>query len=156
MALQSSAAALSRDLKRISDKFDIDYNKVVRKTALDIHRNVVLRTPVQAEPKPGGRAAGSWGISEGTPGSGSLPEGTYGNPQSASQRFVSVRQGVMFQTLWIFNNLPYIEVLEFGLYPGSGPKTIAGFSTQAPSGMVRVSLAEQRTQTARDLRDVLR
>lgn len=38
----------------------------------------------------------------------------------------------------IFNELPYMQHLEYGLY-GKGPKTVGGYSTQAPAGMVRVS-----------------
>jgi hypothetical protein len=41
---------------------------------------------------------------------------------------------------------PYVVVLEFGLYPGVGPKTVRTsegvFSTQAPQGMVRRTLVE--------------
>lgn len=41
----------------------------------------------------------------------------------------------------IYNDLPYMQHLEYGLYSGNGPKTTsAGFSTQAPAGMVRINL----------------
>lgn len=44
----------------------------------------------------------------------------------------------------LFNNLPYIRHLEFGLYPNP-PKTktgrtVNGFSTQAPQGMFRLAV----------------
>lgn len=46
----------------------------------------------------------------------------------------------------ITNDKPYGPVVEFGLYPGVGPRTIETsdgiFSTQAPVGMVRLTLTE--------------
>ena len=44
-------------------------------------------------------------------------------------------------TIYFTNNLPYAETVEFGLYPnppknGTG-KTVNGFSTKSPQGMVR-------------------
>ncbi len=57
-----------------------------------------------------------------------------------------------FQVVYITSNAPAIEVLEYGEYPnppkqhGLTPtgqtKTIAGFSRQAPQGMVQVSVEE--------------
>lgn len=46
----------------------------------------------------------------------------------------------------IFNKVPYIGVLEYGLFPnppkeGTG-KTVGGYSTQAPAGMVGITIAE--------------
>lgn len=151
MAINRTAAALGRDLKRISEKFEIGFNKVIRKTAFDLQAKIIKRTPRDT-----GRAAGSWGISEDVPSNAVLPEGTYRSPETASNQLTVVSTTDKWQTLWIFNNLPYIQTLEFGLYPGIGPKTIAGFSTQAPSGMVRVSITEQRAQIEKDLRNVLR
>lgn len=42
-------------------------------------------------------------------------------------------------TVWITTNLPYSEVIEHGLW-GEGPKTVGGFSRQAPQGVYRVSI----------------
>jgi hypothetical protein len=46
----------------------------------------------------------------------------------------------------IFNALPYAEVVEFGGYKGVGGKTVSNsggiYSRQAPTGMVRVSIAD--------------
>lgn len=46
----------------------------------------------------------------------------------------------------IFNNLPYIRHLEYGLYPNPPKnktgKTLNGYSTQAPQGMLRVALQQ--------------
>lgn len=49
--------------------------------------------------------------------------------------------------IYVTNSLPYARVIEYGEYgnpPGTanGPKTVNGFSTQAPAGVVRVTVAE--------------
>lgn len=48
------------------------------------------------------------------------------------------------------NQQPYIKVLEYGLYPnppkGGKGKTVNGFSTQAPRGMVRISIEEVKNE----------
>lgn len=51
------------------------------------------------------------------------------------------------QKIFITNSLPYARVIEMGLYgkpPGNanGPKTVGGFSKQAPAGMVRLTVQE--------------
>ena len=46
-------------------------------------------------------------------------------------------------TIWFSNNVPYALALEYGLY-GSGPKTVNGYSKQAPKGIYR--LAVQSTE----------
>jgi hypothetical protein len=55
-------------------------------------------------------------------------------------------------TIIIQNNAPYVAKLEFGLYPDppkhggvdkkGRPKTVGGYSTQAPSGMICTVLAK--------------
>lgn len=49
-----------------------------------------------------------------------------------------VNQSENARIFWLTNNLPYAETLEFGGY-GDGPKTIRGFSRQAPHGVVRIT-----------------
>lgn len=43
---------------------------------------------------------------------------------------------------YISNSRPGIWKLEYGGYPGDGPRTIGGYSTQAPSGMVGITVEE--------------
>lgn len=49
------------------------------------------------------------------------------------------------ESIFICNNLDYIEKLEYGGFPNppkkDGGKTINGYSKQAPAGMVGVTLA---------------
>ena len=44
---------------------------------------------------------------------------------------------ILGDTITIRNQEPYAQKLEYGGY-GDGPKTVGGFSTQAPAGMMRV------------------
>lgn len=43
------------------------------------------------------------------------------------------------RVFYLVNNLPWIRKLEYGFYP-DGPKTVDGFSKQAPQGMVRLAV----------------
>lgn len=69
------------------------------------------------------------------------------NLSMASAAVVSALSGsVKPRYFSLFNNLPYIRHLEYGLYPnppkhGTG-KTIGGYSTQAPQGMFRVAVQQ--------------
>ena len=107
---------------------------VVRKVCSDIEAGVVKRTPVDT-----GRLRANWIASVGNAYEGQV-QGT-GNPNN-EQAIRNAPGNVWYLT----NNLPYAAVAEFGLYgkpPGSanGPKTKAGYSTQAPAGMVRITIA---------------
>jgi hypothetical protein len=67
---------------------------------------------------------------------------------------------------YLSNNLPYIAVLEYGLYPNPskggrtikgvhyGLNTINGYSRQAPAGMVRINMARIQ-DIIRDAKNVL-
>lgn len=146
MTIHDTPGALAADLNKIAAAFKLDVNTVYRKIAFDLHRKIVMRTPIDT-----GRAAASWGMAEGEPKDYVQPEGAYADPLGASFRLVSVEPGSHMPVIWIFNNLPYIETLEYGGYPGDGPKTVGGFSSQAPAGMVRISIAEVETEIAEAL-----
>jgi hypothetical protein len=90
---------------------------------------IVPMTPIDNGP-----ARASWRVSVGSKPSG---EG------SKSPDLAGLQPG---QIVWISSRLPYILTLEYGGYPdpptsGSG-KTVGGYSTQAPQGMVRVTFEE--------------
>lgn len=59
------------------------------------------------------------------------------------------------QNFYFTNNTPYADIVEFGRYPNpsqaKNPKTVNGFSKQAPSGMLRVNL-QRGIQKARAMR----
>jgi hypothetical protein len=114
-------------------------DKVVRGTLLDLSRRIVLRTPVgnpslwaSAPPAgyTGGQAKGNWQASIGSPETGT----TSTIDKSGSATLASINgktQNAPGNVWYLTNNLPYVSTaLEYGS------------STQAPTGMVRISLRE--------------
>lgn len=121
------------DIRKFASKAGDNADRVVRKVCGDIERGVVQRTPVDT-----GRLRANWIASVGSAYQGQV-SGT-GNPNN-EQAIRNAPGNIWYLT----NNLPYAAVAEFGQYgrpPGSanGPKTRNGFSTQAPAGMVRITM----------------
>jgi len=103
-------------------------DKTIRATALDMFKDIVLRTPVDT-----GRLRGNWQVSYGNPiktetdtvdksESGSVVMGLAANTLN--------RSNLNFETIWFSNNLPYAERIE------------NGYSRQQPQGMVKVTILE--------------
>lgn len=140
MQITADYMGFEADLKKFAQLLDVEVRLVVRRIAFDLFRRIVRRTPVDT-----GRARASWIMTQGSPSTEVLPEGSYSQQGKAQPNIDG------YAPIWISNNLDYIETLEFGLYPGEGPKTSGGFSIQAPQGMVRLSLAEIETQLAAEV-----
>lgn len=101
---------------------------VARKTVGEIFRRVILRTPVDT-----GRARGNWQATTGSPATGELGENRNAKVGTApALRALEVARGwkVGSASIFLTNNLPYIERLE------------NGYSGQAPQGMVAITVAE--------------
>lgn len=114
------------DLERFRDKATRNAETVVRKTAIDLFSRVVLRTPVDT-----GRARANWLTSLG----GATVEQRDLFDPSGSLAISDITQAALdwdarSGSLFLTNNLPYIERLEHG------------HSAQAPVGMVKVTLTE--------------
>jgi hypothetical protein len=150
MTIHTDPIALATDLKKFAHTMEVDYAVALKKIAFDALAFADLRTPIDH-----GRAAGSWGISRNSPGESVHPEGF----ESASPRgdnFVEVAgPGTAFDTYWIWNNVEYIAVLDQGLFPGSGPKTTGGYSTQAPAGIIEPVFADLEASILEALNNVL-
>jgi hypothetical protein len=123
------------DISKFVEKCGTKADQVVRKICLDLTSSIILKTPVDT-----GRARANWQTTLGAPATGTVASTDKGGAASitAASNAASKAKGNVF---WITNNLPYIAVLEYGLY-GEGPNTIGGFSKQAPNGMVRISIRE--------------
>jgi hypothetical protein len=85
----------------------------------------------------GGRSRGNWQISVSAPGNKTVETfetgaqtGTPPGPQLETAAFAGMAKAKFGQTIWIYNNVRYIKRLE------------DGWSTQAPAGMVAISIAE--------------
>lgn len=116
-----------------------DVEVIFRKTILEIGKRVVEKTPVDK-----GYARGGWQTTTGSPASVDV-ERTGAGPALQELQGVAL-QAQLSDAVFLTNLVPYIGVLEFGGYPldpeGGEGKTVGGFSTQAPNGMVRVTIAE--------------
>lgn len=94
-----------------------------RGLAREALEGVVARTPVKT-----GRARANWRVGLGRPPEGT-PAATDPDGRTTIARGVTVlARARPFETIWIANNLPYVEVLEHGS------------SKQAPRGMVAATL----------------
>lgn len=95
-----------------------EIDTIYRDIALELHRRIVNKTPIDT-----GRAKANWNLSSGSPDTTVTDSTTPNSPNIGSPK-----AGV--DELWIANYLHYIYALEFG------------HSSQAPSGMVVLSMQE--------------
>lgn len=123
------------DLKKFGQLTSSKMLTVVRKTALELLRGVVLNTPVDT-----GRARANWQVSLGAPADsevgweGYTPGAVEANGAAAAAQALKDGAGTIQKAkaevaIYLSNNLPYIERLE------------NGWSQQAPAGMVRITIA---------------
>lgn len=124
------------DLNKWALKAKGEADKKVREVCFELTRRVILKTPVDQ-----GRLRANWQASINTPASGIVDSFDKTGEVSVSKAKSSIKNA-SGNVFWLSNNLPYATVVEFGQYKGSGPKTKNGFSTQAPAGMVRISIDE--------------
>lgn len=116
----------SADVSRLVEQIEQKANVALRKIAIDTTELVRLKSPVDT-----GQLRASW-----TCQLGSLPS-TFNGSDTANAQFK------MGDTLYIATDKVYAPMLEYGLYPQPGEsKTVNGYSTQAPQGMVRISIQE--------------
>ena len=125
----------SLDLSKFAEKAGINFDRMVKKVVFDIYTRVAMRTPVDT-----GRARGGWQIG-GTLGSGQsgaidkTPTGTL-NPGWGELGKINNLITKAKVIGYIYNNVVYIGVLEYGRASGEPG------SKQAPRGMVRITQAE--------------
>ena len=96
-----------------------------RGLALAVLEGVVARTPVES-----GRARANWQASPGRPPTGVLDETDMDGRSTVARCRAAIARARPFETIWIVNNLPYVEDLE------------QGSSRQAPRGMAAATLAD--------------
>lgn len=128
----SDVRTFARDLDAFAAKIGLAPAIVVKKIGFDLHRRIVLKTPVDT-----GRARASWNISVNQPDRSvepEIPDDQKLSAGAAAKKALAKQQAIgklgPTDEIWISNNLPYIVALE------------RGHSRQAPAGMVAVSLAE--------------
>ena len=105
----------------------VKYAKPLTKTERDQNFNV--NGLVAGKGYVGGRFRGNWQFSIGTPAEGTLDQVDPAGGVTLAKLKLQVESLTAGQTAYIVNNLPYAIPLEYG------------HSTQAPGGMVRITLA---------------
>lgn len=106
-----------------SDKTKAKLELAVRKIAIDVFAEVIMMSPVDT-----GRFRGNWQVAI-----GSMPTGTVELDDKAGTATLAKAQAEAMglqagQVIFLINNLPYAEALEYG------------HSRQAPGGMIRLTV----------------
>lgn len=120
------------DLKRFAEATKRNLNDAVRGVVLELGTRIVQRSPVDT-----GRFRGQWQIAAGGPDirtNEPFDKQALGSPPSATTfaRWQGeVNAATIGSTFYITNSLPYARKLEY-----------EGWSSQAPAGMVRVTVVE--------------
>lgn len=146
VTIDKLGSALDDAIKMLSEGKEKQVEKAVRASFIDTCQEIIIKTPVNT-----GRARSNWFLSQGKP-SGKVTES-----RNFDNRINEVRNkfsGKVFgNSFYLTNNLPYIKTLEYGGYPKNPQKgtrvrkgagyeirSRGGFSKQAPSGMVRITV----------------
>lgn len=134
-------AEFRRELKAFTTAIPEQVLLLQKKVALDLLTRIVQRNPVgnpdlwqNPDGAPpgyvGGRSRANWQVAVG-------PAAPDAEVNSKADEGTIIAEGIAamnaarpFETIWVYNNVPYIVRLEFG------------WSSQAPEGMVRLSVAE--------------
>lgn len=117
-------SAFTLQLQQFADKAKDNAELVVRKVGIDIYSQIIMKSPVDT-----GRFRANWVVGSsaiGTTTTATDPGGAK-TIAAGSQKIMKVQLG---QSIWLSNSLPYARRLEYG------------WSQQAPSGMVRLTIAE--------------
>lgn len=124
------------DLRKFEAKTNRKLTQLGRKVALELFKRVIYKTPVDT-----GRARANWQVTIGAQASGTIAIDDTNGGATMSKATAASAGFKAGDTIYLTNNLPYIRKLEEGGYP-DGPKTVGGFSRQAPAGMVALTVQE--------------
>lgn len=104
-------------------KTEAKIETAIRKIALDVFAEVIMMSPVDT-----GRFRGNWQVAIGSTPSGTLEIDDRAGTATLSKAQAEALQLKAGQTIFLVNNLPYAQSLEYGS------------STQAPGGMIRLTV----------------
>ena len=136
-------AGFANQMKAWERKTERKMDLAVRKIALEMFRRIILKSPVDT-----GRFRGNWQLAI-----GSVPEGTLELDDKTGTATIAKGAATVMginagDTIYFANNLPYARRLEEGGYP-DGPKVENGRSSQAPNGMVALTVQEFQSVVSR-------
>lgn len=133
------ADTFALDIARFVEKAEKNASQVVRKVSIDLLGSVIDKTPVGnpelwSSPAPpgyvGGRLRANWNASIGSPDIATTADtdGQGGQTKARGSSKISAWTG---GDIYLMNSLPYARAIEY-----------TGHSSQAPAGMVRVTVVE--------------
>jgi len=128
MPVRETIKAMELDLAKAADLIDVSVGLVLKKVVFDLGRGIIKRTPVDT-----GTARANWAATQGGTPAPPTRKFSGGKRAAGDQARGTMNQlvfGDPYSSYFWSNSLPYIEALEFG------------HSTQAPEGMVRLSMTE--------------
>lgn len=114
----------SLDIKEFAEKTERNVNDVKQTVAIDLFGSIIKSSPVDT-----GRFRGNWNASIGSPDLSVSESADVSGQSSTSEMTKTITTSTVNDSLFMSNNLPYAERLEYG------------WSKQAPSGMVRINIA---------------
>lgn len=117
--------SLEEQLRQFAEKTKLRAETVTRKAVLDMAASMVARSPVDT-----GRFRGAWVYGAGVQPTDVPNEPDPSGAASTGRMAAGMESWAAGQTIWIVNNLPYAYRLEHG------------WSKQAPSGMVSVTVTD--------------
>ena len=140
------------DLDVWAKKIGTRADNIINKVCFGMSEAVIEQTPVwRGGGRRGGTARGNW-----QPTLNSAAQGVLDfqdeDGAATKQKAKEVSNGAAGNIFYLTNNLPYIRVLEYGLYPQGAYKTErtkGGYSVQAPKGMVRI-VAREFSRTVKE------
>jgi hypothetical protein len=133
------------ELDQWAAKIGMKAQNIINNVCFGMSEAVIDQTPVwRGGGKRGGTAKGNW-----QPTLNSAAQGVLDlqdeKGEVTKEKAKAVSNGAAGNVFYLTNNLSYIRVLEYGLYPQGAYKTErtkGGYSTQAPHGMVRIAARE--------------
>ena len=130
------------NVKRALNNIPVQVNKDVKDIYIVGLKEIIKETPVD-----NGRAINNWFLSVGAP-SNKTTTSTDGGGSFAQVGKLPSR--VIGRKIYFTNNLPYINMLEYGGYsqPGTS-KTSGGFSIKAAKGWVRKAVGRMANKVSK-------
>jgi len=117
--------SFDQDIKNFNEKATRAATNIFRGTALGLFANIVKRTPVDT-----GRLRANWQSEINSPPTGTAKDTDKGGGKTIKDAKNKTFKAKLGDSIFLVNNLPYAKVIE------------DGSSTQAPAGMVKVTVAE--------------
>lgn len=118
-------ADFAQQIAAFVKKTEARADQVLRKVGIEVASSVVRKSPVDT-----GRFRANWLASIEAPNTRTFDASDLSGQATIAAAARQINKARLGQVIWISNNLPYAQRLE------------NGYSQQAPSGMVRVTVAE--------------